>query len=150
VRRHQFIYILLALSLVSVVGFRWAWKKSPRVSCYPQGFVASSNGEKQYAYPEKIVVKPWRGRHHVYGVFMIPKASKNDQLVTVTVSENKTYCGQMMNFSAASDEDIDTKPGYHLMKGYINTRVALYLIIKGKIDQMKQPSNWKLGYVDKK
>jgi hypothetical protein len=150
VRRHQLIYILLALSLVSVIGFRWAWKKSPRVSCYPQGFVSSLNSEKEYAYPEKIVVKPWRGRHHVYGVFMIPKGYKSDRLVTLTVSKNKTYCGLLMETEYASYGNIDAKPGYHLMKGYLNTRLALFLIIQGKIDQMKQPSNWKLGYVNKK
>lgn len=149
-RKHQLIHILFALILISVAGSAFAWKRSPRVSCYPQGFVTSSTGEKEYAYPEKIVVKPWRGRHHVYGVFMIPKESKSDQLVTVSVSENKTYCGQMINFGETSYENIDTKPGYYLMKGYVNTRLALYLIIQGKIDQLKQPSNWKLGYAQKK
>jgi hypothetical protein len=131
------------------MAFAFSWKRWPRASCYPSAFISETNAEKYYAYPEKIVVKPWRGQHHVYGVFMVPKGSKSDRLVTFTVSENKTYCGRPIKISDPSVENIDAKPGYYLMKGYINTRVALFLIAQGKIDELKQPSNWKLGYVDK-
>ncbi|AFY30828.1 hypothetical protein [Calothrix sp. PCC 7507] len=149
-RKHRLIYIFCAISLVSIISCAVAWKRSPRVSCYPQGFVSSSNGEKLYTYPEKIVVKPWRGQHHVYGIFMVPNGSESDRLVTLTVSGNKTYCGILQDVDTTSYQDIHTKPGYSLMKGYLNTRLAVYLIMQGKKDQLKQPNNWKLGYVEKK
>ncbi|WP_017651974.1 hypothetical protein [Fortiea contorta] len=150
-RRHRLIiYILLVISSISIAGAGWAWKRSPRVSCHPFGFIASSTGEKHYISPEKIVVKPWRGRHHVYGVFMVPKGYENDRLLTIKISENKTYCGLITETEYASYEDIDAKPGYHLIKGYLNTRLVVFLMAQGKIEQLKQPSNWKLGYVNKK
>ncbi len=149
-RKHQLILILFTISLVGASTFAFAWKQSPRVSCYPQGFVSSSNGEKLYTSPEKIVVKPWRGQHHVYGIFMVPDGYESDRLVTLTVSGSKTYCGTLEPIDSTSYQDINSKPGYSLMKGYFNTRLAVYLIMRGKKDQLKQPNNWKLGYVEKK
>lgn len=148
-RTRRFIYIFLALSLVSITGAAFISKRRPRVSCYPSAFVSPSHGEKQYLSPQKIVVKPWRGQHNVYGVFMVPKGYQSDKLLTLTLPDNKTYCGQVVKVHGDSWDKVEAKPGYYLMRGYLNTRVALFLIAQGKIEELKQPQNWKLGYVSK-
>jgi hypothetical protein len=149
VRSRRFIYILFALSLVCITGLSFAWKRWPGLMCYPSAFVSPSNGEKHYLYPEKIVVKPWRGQHHVYGVFIVPEGYQKDKLVTLTISGNKTYCGRPIPISDNSGENIHAKPGYYLVRGYLNTRIALALIAQGKINELKQTRNWKLGYIEK-
>ncbi|MBW4562549.1 MAG: hypothetical protein KME32_15640 [Mojavia pulchra JT2-VF2] len=147
-RRNQFFYILFVVSLVGILGFSYANKRSPVTSCHSWGFI-SAKAEKYYTYPEKLVVQPWRGQHHVYGIFMVPNGHTPDYLITVTLPETKTYCGTINYGRSNSMEGISAKPGHYLVKGYLNTRIALWWIAHGKVDQLKQPSNWKLGYTKK-
>jgi hypothetical protein len=151
VRKNQLLYILFALSLLSILGFSYVSEfseRSPITSCREWGFF-SSKSEKYYTHPEKIVVKPWLGPHHVYGLFLIPDGYRNDLLFTVTIDKTKVNCGVFYYASRKLSESINAKPGYYLIKGFLNTRVALELIIQGKGDQLKQPQNWKVGYVNK-
>ncbi len=145
--KSQVIYILLfALSLVSVFGFSYFSNRVPPVtSCHQWGFI-STRGAKYYIHPDKVVVKPWRGRHHVYGIFMIPRGSINDHLFKVTIKGNDNACGTITSSGMTFAEGIYAKPGYYLMRGHLNTRSAILLILQGKIYQLKQPKNWKVGY----
>jgi hypothetical protein len=152
VRKNQLLNILFALSLLSILGFSYVSKlseRSPITSCAEWGFF-SSKGEKYYTHPEKIVLKPWVGQHHVYGLFMIPDGYVNDILFTVTINKTEIHCGIIGYGDRKFATGINTKPGYYLIKGFLNTRVALRLILQGKGDQLKQPQNWKMGYVNQK
>ncbi|MFN6567818.1 hypothetical protein [Dendronalium sp. ChiSLP03b] len=149
--RKQVFYLLFVLSLVGVLGFSYISdivERSPTVSCRRWGFISSKEG-KYYSYPEKIVVEPWRGRHQVYGIFMIPDGYRSDHFVTLKIPGERTYCGLLLSVSSFN-EGIHAKPGYYLLRGYFNTRVAIELILKGKGDQLEQPSNWRLGYAKQK
>jgi hypothetical protein len=151
VRKNQLLYILFALSLLSILGFSYVSdlsERSPITSCRRWGFY-SSKGEKYYAHPEKIVVKPWVGPHNVYGMFMIPDGYRNDFFFTVTIDKTDVHCGVMDEVATKFAAGVNAKPGYYLIKGLLNTRVALQLIIQGKGDQLKQPQNWRVGYVNK-
>lgn len=148
-RKNLLIYILALLSLVSSLGFSYITDRSPITSCYPSAFISSAEGKKYYAYPEKLVIEPWHGRHHVYGIFMIPNGYKTDDLFTFTIPNEQTYCGHLLKARSTADVGIYPKSGYYLMQGFLNTRVALWLMFKGKVNQLKEPSSWKLGYVEK-
>ncbi len=150
-RKNQLLYILFALSLLSILGFSYLSEfseRSPITSCREWGFF-SSKSEKYYTHPEKIVVKPWDGQHHVYGLFMIPDGYRNDFFFTLTIDKTEVNCGVFKSAGMKFTESINVKPGYYLIKGFLNTRIALQLIIQGKGDQLKQPQNWKVGYVNK-
>lgn len=148
-RKTQIVCILSALSVVSSIGYAYISERWPVSSCFPSAFESPEEGKKYYANPEKLVVQPWQGRHNVYGIFMIPNGYKTDHLVTLTTPDGQTYCGHMITTRSAANVGIYPKPGYSLMKGYLNTRVAFWLILQGKGSQLKQPSSWKLGYVEK-
>lgn len=148
--RKKVFLILFILSFVGVLGFAHILdisERSPTVKCRPWGFISSQEG-KYYSYPEKVVVQPWRGRHHVYGIFKIPNGYRSDHFVTLQIPGEKTYCGRLVG-NNNSIAGIHTNPGYSLAKGYFNTRIAIKLIAEGKRNQLLQRSNWRLGYVKK-
>jgi hypothetical protein len=144
--RKKLFYILFVLSLVGILGFSYISEQAPVTRCRSWGFVSSANG-KYYSNPEKLVIQPWFGRHRVYGIFMIPNGYRSDRFVTLTIPGDKIYCGQLMNDGDNFIEEIYAQPGYHLVKGQFNTRIAVWLIAQGKKEQLQQASNWKLGYV---
>lgn len=144
-KKRPIIYILFTLSLIALLGGSYAWKQLPLFPCQQRGFIAD-NLTKYYIHPEKIVIEPWRGRHHVYAIFMIPNGYMRDRIITVNISEKQTYCGNLL-FPSNTYGGIYAKPGYYLMKGYLQTRTALGLIFQGKANQLQQPSNWSLGYI---
>jgi len=115
------------------------------MTCRQWQFI-STKGEKYYTHPQKIVIQPWRGQHHVYAIFAVPNKYATDSVMQVTLPENDPDCGTIDYIDNSSIEGIDAQPGYYLVKGYLNTRIALWLIAQGKGDKLQQPSNWKLGY----
>ncbi|OUL19912.1 hypothetical protein BV372_33380 [Nostoc sp. T09] len=147
-RKHQFIFILLALSLVGLLGFSYINKRSQVTACKPSEFIAAKG--KQYLYPKKIVFQPWRGPHHVYGVFSVSKEYQTDNLMQVTLLDNTTECGTIDPIDNSYSGGAYAQPGHYLVKGYLNTRIALWLIVQGKGNQLEQPNNWTLGYIKKK
>ncbi|MEO1429571.1 MAG: hypothetical protein AAFS12_06200 [Cyanobacteria bacterium J06632_19] len=141
-------YILFLSSLICVVGFsyvsNYVSKKSPPVTCHEWAF--SSKAEKHYTHPEKIVLEPWRGQHHVYGIFQIPGGYLNDKLLKVELPGSKTYCGVLSYGGTVAIDGVKAKPGHYLMKGMLNTRFAIQLILQGKQEELRKPDNWNLGY----
>lgn len=137
-------YILFLFSLIGILGFSYVDKKSPVTACYEWGF--SSQTEKYYVYPEKIVVEPWRGQYHVYGIFQIPDGYLNDKLLQVEIPGKGAYCGILSYGGTITIDGVYAKPGHYLMKGILNTRIAIALILQGKQKELQQLGNWKLGY----
>ncbi|MBD2346232.1 hypothetical protein H6G18_19080 [Anabaena subtropica FACHB-260] len=122
-------------------------ERSPTVSCNkPYGFFSTKKA-KQYTSPEKLVVQPWRGQHQVYAVFKIPKGYQHEYLFRLKLPGEATRCGGLVPIEKSVSTDISNNQEYYLVQGYLNTRIALNLIAKGKINDLKQAENWQLGYV---
>ncbi len=149
-RRYQFFYLIFFLTLAAIVSFCLFTDMSPLVSCDKWKYSYNSSPEKYYAHPVDLVVTPWRGQHNVYGTFIIPNGYKNDGFFTLTLPGDKTYCGQLLNVSGFVIPGIYPKPKERVLRGYLNTRIALWLILQGHINDLKQPNNWKLGYFESK
>ncbi len=143
-RNHQLIYFFFSLILVVIIGCFKFLDQLPNFPCEPRGFMVS-HITKSYLYPEKVVVRPWLGQHHVYAIFMLPNNYVYDRFMTIKLPGNKTYCGFVDNPSQTIDE-INTKPGHYLVKGYLQTRTAIKFILAGRINDLKQVNNWQLGY----
>ncbi len=140
----NFTYSLLLFILICILSFSYVDKKSPVTACNQWGF--TSKAEKYYIHPEKIVVEPWRGEHHIYGIFQIPGGYLNDKLLKVEIPGSRTYCGVVAYGGTVTTDGVYAKPGYYLMKGFLNTRIAIKLILQGKQEELKQSKNWNLGY----
>jgi hypothetical protein len=149
VQKRNLIYILLTLVLLGILGFSYVSQRSPLISCQQSEFISTSTSNKFYIHPDKIVVEPWRGRHHVYAIFMLPSGYINDHFLKVTIEGIDSICGVVTYLGHNSAEGINAKPGYYLSKGWLQTRMALWLMVQGKYKQLKQPHNWILGYTKK-
>lgn len=150
--KKSLFYIFFALSLFGVMGVSLISDKlerSPVVTCNaPYGFFQTKN-PKFYTYPEKIVLQPWRGQHHTYAVFQIPNGYQYEYLFRLKIPGEPIHCGGLIPVEENVIAGIPRKQGYYLVRGYINTRIALNLIFQGKINQLQQSQNWQLGYVKK-
>lgn len=148
VRRLTF-YVLFFLSLFGVLGFSYVSsylaEKPPVVQCQARAFKTATD-ERYYTNPEKLVVQPWRGPHNVYAIFTIPSGYRSDGLFTVSIPGDQIYCGQFFNAGRVFT-GVEQPKYYTLIKGNLNTRIALKLIAQGKLDHLKEAQNWRLGYI---
>ncbi|MEM7726820.1 MAG: hypothetical protein AAF208_10670 [Cyanobacteria bacterium P01_A01_bin.45] len=162
-KKRRITYLLFIITLIFTLSLSYFWKRSPIAKCYNWAF--SSVQEKYYLHPEKVVVKPWKGPHHVYGIFVIPGGHLNEKLFKVTISNSESnaqsnhtsnnksnnksntnnYCG-VLEFNGSKYGDFVAEPGYYIMRGLLNTRTALWLILQGKGKQLEKPQNWQVGY----
>ncbi|MFN6483017.1 MULTISPECIES: hypothetical protein [unclassified Nostoc] len=92
-----------------------------------------------------MIVQPWRGRHHVYGIFMIPDKYKLSPFFVVTVQGAGSYCSKQFGHKKNFD-DVFAEPGTYLVKKFIRTRIALRLILKGLYFQLNDKQNWTLTF----
>ncbi|HIK07423.1 MAG TPA: hypothetical protein IGS40_22485 [Trichormus sp. M33_DOE_039] len=146
------IYVLLGLSLTSILIICYVANLadlSPLMGCTAKWGFINTPKNKYYTVAETIVVRPWLGQHNVYAVFMIPNGYQYEYLFKLNLPGERTYCGVIHRANQSVVDGVVAKPGYYLLKGYINTRIALSLMIQGKLNQLKQSQHWELGYVKK-
>ena len=98
----------------------------------------------------KTVVEPWRGPHHVYGIFTIPGQYKFDHLYTAKL----TIQGVPTAFQAGSPEDEDiysgrAEPGYYIKRVYLSTRTALWFLLTGRLGDLRTSCHWRLIVADR-
>ena len=73
--------------------------------------------KQHWFHATQTVVQPWRGPHHVYGIFTIPEQYKFDHLYTAKL----TIQGIPAEFQAGSPEEEDiyggrAEPGYYIKR----------------------------------
>ena len=98
----------------------------------------------------KTVVEPWRGPHHVYGIFTIPGQFKFDHLYTAKL----TIQGVPTAFQAGSPEDEDiysgqAEPGHYIKRVYLSTRTALWFLLSGRFGDLRTSCHWWLIVADR-
>ncbi|MGD1861063.1 MAG: hypothetical protein ACFB0E_13960 [Leptolyngbyaceae cyanobacterium] len=103
------------------------------------------NGKVSYEHPITVFVEPWRGRHNVYGIFKLPYERKLKYPVMLTVKGAGSYRKekQMVKTKMYGHP---IKPEYISVKVCLKTRVALLMILRGSLNQLKEPLNWTLAY----
>jgi len=110
---------------------------------------AASDG--QYWFPAtRVVAEPWRGKHHVYGIFTIPERYKFDHLYTATL----TIQGIDAEFQAGSPEDEDAQgaqveTGFYNKRVYLSTRTALWFLVTGRFGNVRTSCHWWLSITEK-
>jgi hypothetical protein len=135
-------FVKKILWLIPRVIFRVENKIYNRSRC-PQDVLSKLDQVLTQATPCKIVVKPWNGRHNVYGVFMLPVENQSGKMLVVHIPGVRTFCGATERVGT-SFEGIQAKPGYYLVKAYLRTRISTWLIVRGLGKQLKDIRNWRL------
>lgn len=98
-----------------------------------------NNIAPQSLKPSKVVIQPWRGRHHVYAEFDLPPQGYliNNQF-RVNLDALGDFCGGI----SALPSSEPGKNGRAI--AHFRTRTALWLIAQGKLNALNQPDNWQL------
>lgn len=139
--RRQIIYVVIVLFSMLSVTLWWPVNDS---QCNWEAFLASKT-KKFSVQAFQIVVQPWLGEHHVYGIFMVPDEYKQAPFFVLTVPGAGGYCSRPFGYSQNYD-DIFAEPGTHLIRYYLRTRIALRLMFQGLYFQLNDKQNWILTY----
>jgi hypothetical protein len=93
----------------------------------------------------QVVVKPWLGEHHVYGIFQVPDEYKESNFFMLTIPSDRKYCSRPFGYKQNFD-DVFAEPGTHLIRRYIRSRIAVKMIFQGLYFQLNNPENWTLTF----
>jgi len=137
----------LALGIAVVAMTVWLVGQQPSTNCNDGTW---PNADGHVILASKVVVHPWYGPHHVYGIFVIP-SQYDDQRYSVTVSVRG------VNEQAALGERsenvhgniITTEPGHYVEHAHLRTRVALRSFVTGRFGDLRAPCNWALVFTNK-
>ena len=146
--------IVILFLLADAAG--WLVNRSPNTDCLPEASTPQS-GTKTHA--SKTVVQPWRGLHHVYGLFLVPSQSLEIKryAVTISVEDALYYCMWVekslrhaieVNCAETSGVNCVESGGY--LRQYVPTRVAVWFLIHGLIGDLRNPKNWALVFSDQR
>jgi hypothetical protein len=132
------VIFLLSLSFITL------WMPLDETDSNAELFLASKT-QKFQVHATKVVVEPWLGEHHVYGIFMVPDKYEEAPFFILTVKGLGSFYEKPFGNTQFYD-DIFAEPGMHLIRNYIRTRLALRLIIQGLYFQLNDKYNWSLTY----
>ncbi|BBD60639.1 hypothetical protein NIES2109_34380 [Nostoc sp. HK-01] len=139
--RRKIIYVFILLFSILIVILWWPVHDT---QCNSEAFL-KSNRQKLQIPASQVVVEPWRGEHHVYGIFMVPDEYKEAPFFVLTVMGGSSYCSKPFGYSQNYD-DVFAEPETHLIRYYLRTRLALRLIFQGSYFQLNDKQNWFLTY----
>ena len=98
----------------------------------------------------QTVVQPWRGPHHVYGMFTVPDQYRRDRIYTASLMIQ----GFTEEFPETSPEGGDiyngrADPGYYNKRIYLPTRTALWALLTGRFADLRMSCHWWLVIADR-
>lgn len=107
------------------------------------------SGRQHWVRATEIVVQPWRGEHHVYGVFTIPVRYRDQCRYT---AELKIY-GLSAGFpditsGAGNAYDEQANREHYLKRVYFPTRMAFWFLLTGRFGDLTTPCHWWLAIVE--
>lgn len=147
-KRHLFFTIVL-LTTVGISQLAQYLEKPLDGRCSGLEYLAS-NRPTTTVHPLKVVVQPWLGRHHVYGIFLLPfEICNRSEPVLLTIIGAGNYC-QIAKYTEPNHrfEEMEPPPGYTLARYPLRTRTTLtrLLTTQGLLEKLEQPRNWTLTY----
>lgn len=135
--------ILVGLVCLSLGLFSLSKLQSRRpgiASGCPEWVLSQTERSTNVVSPEDLVIEPWHGRHNVFATFKIPNGYQPSPFFVVSLKGSNPYCGSVISRSKFGK----TENGQQV-RGVFRTRTTLWLMLRGEMDQLKQPSNWKLA-----
>ncbi len=132
--------------MLSAVTVTWLVNKPPTSAC---GAEIAAHSDVHTIRPTRVVVRPWQGPHHVYGVFMVPNRYNDDRSYSATLFVRGFDAEFDARRSPRRDDGEDAAlaaPGHQVKRGYVPTRVALWLLFAGQFGDLRVPCNWALVF----
>jgi hypothetical protein len=145
VPKRLLIYPLAALfTLTSVSTFVNYLSQRDNYSC-DAGDLLPKDLNTYKTHPVKVVASPWRGQHHVYGIFMIPEEFQPNSMSVVEIEGSGSYYRKVVSEKQWTN-GMQADPGYYFTKTYIRTRTVLGWSVFGFLPQFRKRCNWTLTY----
>ena len=122
----------------------WLGTRQPTTSCAPS---APEDERVHQIEPARIVVRPWLGPHHVYGIFVVPNELRDQRYsVTLAVRDfNEPVIRNLKRDKPYLDPELST-PGHYLERAYVPTRAALRFFIRGRFGDLRTACQWQLAF----
>lgn len=99
-------------------------------------------------HPIAVSIKPWLGRHQVFGIFPIPIEHHIQYPIIISV----VGAGQYRKEASMVNEKLEgyiSPNGHRLLQVNLKTRVALSMRLRGLSFLLNELNNWTLTYVTK-
>jgi hypothetical protein len=132
--------LLLATLLFLICVFT----PKPRVCC-DFGDTESDPATWQ-THAAAVIVRPWRGAHHVFGIFVLPDRFQPGNSGRLTIQGTNFEKNERIFYRGTRKSGVQAPPGYYVIKVYVRTRAALGLMLQGKLGKLNHPCNWVLRY----
>jgi hypothetical protein len=137
----------LALAMTMIAMTTWLASRPPAANC-SDGTLPGPN--RHVILASKVVVHPWYGPHHAYGIFLIPDQYRDKRYsATVTVlgvreptalpESSVLPGGRSVNVHG---DDIMIEPGQHVVHAHIRTRLAVWYLVTGQFGDLRATCNW--------
>ena len=136
----------VALVLAAAAG--WLLTSPPTAGC---GAELSTDPKVHRIHATKVTVRPWLGRHEVYGFFMVPKQYKHNReyLAALTVRGfDGTFVAEH-GIEKPYGGELVAPPGQDVWRSYFPTRDAAWLLFRGLLGELRNPCNWTLVFVER-
>ena len=139
---------LAGVALVLVGTVVWLLNRPPTADCVAE---APTGRKAQEIRATQVVVQPWLGKHHVYGIFVVPSRYRHNRkyIVTTTVRgfDHSWAIGE--RFDEPYVDDPVAGPGHSLLRSHVPTRVAMWFLLNGLFGDLRRPCNWALVFVER-
>jgi hypothetical protein len=130
-------FVVLAVAL-------WLTTRQATASCGPTAPTSSSVREIE---PARIVVRPWLGPHHVYGIFVVPNQFRDKRYsATLAVRDFSAPLIRNLKRDKPYVDPTLSRPGHYLERAYVPTRVALRFLVSGRFGDLRTPCEWQLAF----
>jgi len=134
----------VAVCAIIVIGSIATWMSTARRN---SDCMADNGREPSVIYARKVIVRPWLGQHHVYGIFVVPR-DKNRYRATVIIRGLDNKFEVERGGEIVQDPDVVISEGYYPKLVYLPTRRLLWKLLMGQFWVIQDPCNWILEFVD--
>jgi hypothetical protein len=140
------VVISTAIGLAPMIAIAaWLTNGPPPADCGAEGGVDSRSGEVRAT---KVVVEPWYGPHHVYGLFVVPDQYGDPKYSeTVTVHNFRREFVRKRIRKLHRIDDVTAPPGAYVRRAYVPTRVALWFLVTGRLGDLRTACRWTLVFI---
>ena len=95
----------------------------------------------------RIVVRPWLGRHHVYGIFAVPNRFIDRRYSAIlAIDDFEAPIIRNLNPKKSYVDRTLAVPGHYLERAYVPTRVAIWFLLTGRFGDLRSPCHWRLAF----
>jgi hypothetical protein len=137
--RRSLNYGLITLLSLLIIALWWPVKD---LNC-DAGALFTSETAAFHVQATKVVVRPWLGEHHVYGIFMVPNEFEQSPFFVLSIKGIGDQCSKPSGNLQYLD-GVSAEPGTHLIRDFIRTRTAVRLIFQGLYFYLNNTQNWNL------